>query len=160
VKRIFTDGACSGNPGPGGWAFIVLHDNDIETISGGTFETTNNRMELTAIVESLRYICLKYVSREQSEKDFCIVSDSAYVINAVNSHWIMTWKSNGWKTTKGKTVKNRDLWQDFLRYLSYMKKDNMKVTFEKVKGHSGNSFNEMVDMAARTEVDKIIRGVY
>jgi ribonuclease HI len=157
VKRIFTDGACSCNPGPGGWAFIVLHEKDIETISGGERQTTNNRMELKAIVESLRYICLHYVAN-QSEKDFCIISDSAYVINSINANWINSWKMNGWKTTKGQTVKNRDLWQDFLRYLSYMHKDKMKVTFEKVKGHSGNSFNEMVDIAAKNEVYKIQRG--
>lgn len=158
LKRIFTDGACSGNPGPGGWACIILHDSEIETLSGGSKQTTNNRMELMAIVESLKYICLNCIGKQDNDKDFLIVSDSAYVVNAINLNWITVWKLNGWKTTKGQPTKNRDLWQDFIRYNKYIQQAQMKVTFEKVKGHNGNSFNELADDVAKNEVNKIQRG--
>ncbi len=157
--KVYTDGACSGNPGPGGWAYIVCQDEEIKHRSGGGNErTTNNRMELTAIVKAL-----EEMERMPNEKGntmvFQILSDSAYVINAINNHWLGCWQSNGWKTSKGEKVKNSDLWQEFLRLRNECKKQMKVLMFEKVKGHAGNYFNEWVDSMARSEVINQIRGV-
>ena len=132
---IYTDGACSGNPGPGGWAGIVLFGPHEKVVSGAERATTNNRMELRAVVESLRAL-----------KKPCRVSvrtDSAYVANAFNRGWIQNWLRRGWKTASKKPVKNRDLWEDLLDLM-----DEHEVTFVKVKGHADDALNNRVDALA------------
>ncbi|MBQ9371745.1 MAG: ribonuclease HI [Thermoguttaceae bacterium] len=142
---LFTDGACSGNPGPGGWAFILRHiptGKELER-SGGERETTNNRMELQAVVEGLSALKRSTTVR--------IVSDSAYVLNGLSS-WIKSWKANGWRRKVGsrfEEVKNLDLWQklDELTALH-------NVEFSKIKGHSGHPENERCDELAVEEWKK------
>lgn len=152
--KIYTDGACSGNPGPGGWAYIICQDEIIIQKSGGSQRaTTNNRMELMAIVKALEAITISEVGN-----NFQILSDSAYVINAINNHWLGCWQSNGWKTSKGEEVKNSDLWKIVLNLKEKCRARGRRVIFEKVKGHSGNYFNEWVDSMARNEVINQIRG--
>lgn len=147
--RIFTDGACSGNPGPGGWAALFTLPKENEMFSGNEKETTNNRMELLAVVKALGH-ALVLGNYEEVE----IHSDSAYVVNAIAKHWIDSWKMNGWKTIKGEQVKNNELWNTLAHQLEVARKESIKVTFVKVKGHSGNLFNEMVDERARNEALK------
>ena len=147
--RFFTDGACSGNPGPGGWAFIIYDSNGCKKVSGNECETTNNRMELTAVVEALRYIC-----DNSTMFDVCeIISDSSYVVNAINNQWISRWTINGWKTTRGDDIKNKDLWLSFKRYISIIDNIGIPLSFKKVKGHSGNTFNEQADEEARRQCE-------
>lgn len=150
--RIFTDGACRGNPGEGGWAAVILLPEKNETISGFEKQTTNNRMELKAVIEALRYISkLKYRKHE-------IYSDSAYVVNTVKHGWLKKWRLNGWKTVKMESVKNQELWQELLELLSLLKSKNKIVKFIKVKGHSGHKFNDMADKIAKNEIFKIVEG--
>lgn len=137
---IYTDGACSGNPGPGGWGAILMYQGNSKEISGGCKDTTNNIMELTAVIKALKM--LKYAC----EVD--LYSDSAYVVNAFKQKWIENWKKNNWKTASKEPVKNKELWQEL---------DNLtqthKVTFHKVKGHSDNEFNNRCDELARGEIE-------
>jgi len=137
---IYTDGACSGNPGPGGWGAILMYQGNSKEISGGCKDTTNNIMELTAVIKALKM--LKYAC----EVD--LYSDSAYVVNAFKQKWIENWKKNNWKTANKEPVKNKELWQEL---------DNLtqthKVTFHKVKGHSDNEFNNRCDELARGEIE-------
>jgi len=129
---VYTDGACSGNPGPGGWAALLIYGDKERVITGAEKDTTNNRMELAAVVESLRVL-----------KEPCIVrihTDSAYIANAFNDKWIDNWIRRGWKTAAKKPVKNQDLWKDLL---SLMEKH--EVSFIKVKGHSDDELNNRVD---------------
>ena len=109
ITRIYTDGACSSNPGPGGYSAIVLLEDKIETISGYESETTNNRMELRGVIEGIKYF-LNMVYQGNKYDKLEIFSDSAYVVNAVIQNWIKNWKSNNFKTTKGDDIKNVDLW--------------------------------------------------
>ena len=156
--KIYTDGACSGNPGPGGWAYIICKDEEILRKSGGgNGATTNNRMELMAVVKAVEEI--SKIKEENDVVAFQILSDSAYVINAINKHWLGCWKLNGWKTSKGNEVKNSDLWKEFLELKNECEKQMKSLIFEKVKGHAGNYFNEWVDSMARNEVINQIRGV-
>lgn len=145
--RIYTDGACSENPGPGGWASIWVSDNDIKVNSGCNPKTTNNQMELTAVVVSLRRI-----SSSNKSQEYEVYSDSAYVINSINNNWIERWRLNDWKTSKGNDVKNVELWMECLKLLSQIKRMGIKITFIKVKGHSGDTLNEYADEIARKEV--------
>lgn len=144
--RIFTDGACSGNPGPGGYGVIVLEEHGVKEIGGNERDSTNNRMELKAVIEALRYIKKKKIAGKVE-----IHSDSAYVVNAINQEWIKKWQFNGWKTSKQEPVKNQDLWEEFL----ILKGKNPNIKFVKVKGHSGNTYNEMADKLAVSEMKKI-----
>lgn len=141
--EIYTDGACSGNPGVGGWAAILIYKGKIKAISGGFSETTNNRMELYSIIQGILQLkepcCVK------------IYSDSAYATDAFNQGWINNWVKNGWINAGKKEVKNRDLWNHLL---SVMKSHN--VEFIKVKGHSDNEFNNKCDEMARNEITKIM----
>ena len=139
---IYTDGACSGNPGPGGWAAILIYGENIKEISGGNKETTNNIMELTAIIEGLKAL--------KVECDVEVYSDSAYSVNAFNQGWIYNWMKKGWKTANGEPVKNKELWQELY---DLTKKHN--VTFNKVKGHSDDELNNRCDELARGEIEKI-----
>lgn len=147
--RIFTDGACSDNPGPGGWAAVFNTEKKCYTISGNELHTTNNRMELRAVVEALKKILSK--RKHKSKNQYDIFSDSAYVVNTINNDWLEKWKMNGWKTTKGRDVKNRELWEELNELIDVINRKGIKVTFHKVKGHSGNMFNELVDKIAREE---------
>ena len=139
---IYTDGACSGNPGPGGWGAILMYKGAKKEISGGMKQTTNNIMEVTAVIEALK--CLKV------ESDVQVYSDSAYTVNAFNQGWIYNWMKKGWKTASGEPVKNKELWQEL-----YSLTKKHKVEFIKVKGHSDNEFNNRCDEMARKAIKKL-----
>ena len=138
---IYTDGACSGNPGPGGWGSILMYKEHKKEISGGQNNTTNNIMELTAVIEALKL--LKYTC------NISVYSDSAYVINAFNQKWIYGWKKNGWKNASKEPVKNKELWEEL-----YDLTQKHHVTFIKVKGHSDNEYNNRCDELAREAINK------
>lgn len=139
---IYTDGACSGNPGPGGWGAILMYKGAKKEISGGMKQTTNNIMEVTAVIEALK--CLKV------ESDVQVYSDSAYTVNAFNQGWIYNWMKKGWKTASGEPVKNKELWQELYALIK-----KHKVEFIKVKGHSDNEFNNRCDEMAREAIKKL-----
>ena len=139
---IYTDGACSGNPGPGGWAAVLIYGEHKKEISGRSKETTNNIMELTAILEALKAL--------KNECEVELYSDSAYSVNAFNQGWIYNWIKKGWRTADGKEVKNKEIWQEI-----YDLTKKHKVTFNKVKGHSDVELNNRCDELARAEIDKI-----
>lgn len=154
---MYTDGACSCNPGPGGWAYLVSAKDKIIIKSGNEIATTNNRMELLAVVSGLSKMFDKW-NRLNKRNDFNVIeviSDSAYVVNAINMNWLNSWKLRRWKTSNDEDVKNVDLWKRLDEILHKFKKLNIEIVFTKVKGHSGNTFNEMCDEAARKEVLKI-----
>ncbi len=132
---IYTDGACSGNPGPGGWGSILICRGVEKEISGGEKLTTNNRMELTAAIAALK--CLK------KPCDVTLYSDSAYLVNGFNAGWIVSWKRNGWKNSSKQTVSNIDLWQEIDALASVH-----RVTWVKVKGHADNVYNNRCDALA------------
>ncbi len=140
--EIYTDGACSGNPGPGGWAAILISGEHEKVLSGHDPQTTNNRMELTAVIEGLK--ALKYPCK------VTIYSDSAYLVNAIQQGWLDKWQRQGW--TRGKPrqpVLNVDLWKELLNYMSIH-----DVTFKKVQGHAGHPLNERADRIAVEEIKK------
>ena len=139
---IYTDGACSGNPGPGGWATILIYKDIKKEISGGNKNTTNNIMELTAILEGLKML--------KTECDVTLYSDSAYSVNAFNKGWIYSWKKKNWKKSDGQEVKNKEIWQEIY---DLTKKHNVK--FIKVKGHSDVELNNRCDELAREEIEKL-----
>ncbi len=139
---IYTDGACSGNPGPGGWGAILMYNGNKKELSGGNKDTTNNIMEITAVLEALK--ALKF----PCEVD--LYSDSAYVVNCFNQGWIYNWLKKGWKTASGEPVKNRELWEEL-----YNLTKTHKVTFHKVKGHADNEFNNRCDELARNAIDSV-----
>ena len=141
---IYTDGACSGNPGVGGWAAILIYNQAKREIYGYDKHTTNNRMELFAIIQALR--CLK----EPCECAVC--TDSAYVSDAFNKDWITQWQLRNWRTASNKEVKNIDLWQSLLSLLEIH-----KVTFVKVKGHANVELNERCDYLARNAIDSYVK---
>lgn len=153
--RIYTDGACSENPGPGGWAAVFNTASKCRTISGNEKNTTNNRMELKAVIEAFKRI----LKSENTEAQYDIYSDSAYVVNTINNHWIEAWKKNNWQTTKHEDVKNKDLWEEFDALKTKAKMLGICVTLNKIKGHSGNTFNELVDKLARAESMKAKEGI-
>lgn len=138
---IYTDGACSGNPGPGGWGAILMLGENRKEISGGSADTTNNIMELTAVIEALKI--LKRPCKVN------VYSDSAYVVNAFLQKWIYGWMKKGWKTAGGDPVKNKELWQEL-----YSLTKIHDVTFNKVKGHADNEFNNRCDEMAVAESRK------
>lgn len=154
--RIFTDGACSENPGPGGWAVVFNSASKCRTFSGNEKLTTNNRMELRAVIEAFRKIVNKKSHNPDVQYD--IYSDSAYVVNTINNHWIEAWQMNNWQTTKREDVKNKDLWEEFSELRAKANKLGICITLNKVKGHSGNTFNELVDKLAREESMKAKEG--
>ena len=138
---IYTDGACSGNPGPGGWGVLIEIDNENIELSGGDRETTNNRMELMAAIKAL----------EEIDKDYEInlYTDSNYVKDGITS-WISNWKKNNWKTASKKDVKNKELW---MRLDEAIKDKNISWVW--VKGHAGNAGNEQADYLARSALEKL-----
>lgn len=137
---IYTDGACSGNPGPGGWGAILMYKDNKKEISGGKKNTTNNEMELTAVIEGLKL--LKYPCEVE------VYSDSAYVVNAFLQKWIDNWIKNNWKTSNKEPVKNQELWKEL-----YELTKTHQVKFIKVKGHSDNEFNNRCDELARNAIE-------
>ncbi|MDE7405530.1 MAG: ribonuclease HI [Clostridiales bacterium] len=140
--EIYTDGACSGNPGKGGWCAILLYGGKEKVLAGGEAETTNNRMEVYAAIAGL--------SALKEKCNVNLYSDSAYLVNAIEQHWLDNWKRNAWRTADNKPVKNQDLWQQ----LSELRVRH-NVTFIKVKGHADNEYNNRCDKAARAEIAKI-----
>ncbi len=134
---LYTDGACSGNPGPGGWGCVLLWGEHKKELSGGEPLTTNQRMELKAAIEGLK--ALKVAGWKVK-----LYSDSAYLVNAINQRWIWGWQKNGWQNSKKELVANRDLWEELLLYLP-----RNDVEFYKVKGHAGHEWNERCDALAR-----------
>ena len=143
LVRLYTDGACSGNPGPGGWAAILKFGPHQKEISGNMSHTTNNRMELFAVISGLG--ALKQSCKVE------VYSDSTYVVNAFNQNWIEGWLKRGWKTSDNKPVENQDLWR--LLLITMRKHD---VSFHKVPGHQDHAENNRCDELARSEVQKII----
>ena len=131
---MYTDGACKGNPGIGGWGVYVLRENDEIDLNGFDINTTNNKMELTAVIEGLKTL--------QNKSEVTIVTDSQYVKNGINQ-WIYKWKKNGWKTASKKSVKNKELWKE----LDYLAREHI-IDWEWVRGHSGNPGNEKADLLA------------
>jgi len=142
--EIYTDGGCLGNPGPGGWAYIISFPSGEKSNSGNEEHTTNNKMELTAVIKALEYV--QYLS---AKANVVIHTDSQYVRNGITS-WIHKWVKNGWKTAAGKPVKNKELWVE-LKDLS----DKMKITWKWVKGHAGNPLNEACDAMVKKEMEGI-----
>ncbi len=132
--EIYTDGACLGNPGPGGYGAVIMENDNRVELSGGFRKTTNNRMELLAVIAALKYFAGRKGLRLK------IHSDSKLIINAFNQHWIKAWKRRGWKKADGDTVLNKDLWQELAKL-----EEQHYVTFEWVKGHAGIEENERCD---------------
>ena len=139
---IYTDGACSGNPGPGGWGTILFYKENKKEIWGNKKDTTNNVMELTAVIEGLKI--LKF----PCEVD--LYSDSAYVVNGFEKGWIYSWIKNNWVNSSKEPVKNKELWQEL-----YNLTKKHKVKFIKVKGHSDNKYNNRCDELARNAIKKL-----
>ena len=136
---LYTDGACSGNPGPGGWGCILIYGDDKRKLSGYEKMTTNNRMELLAVIKGLQ--CL---TRRIPVK---IITDSQYVKNAFTQGWLKNWRRNNWKTSNRDDVKNKDLWLELSMLV-----EGYDVTWEWVKGHSGNTYNDLCDSLAREAI--------
>ncbi len=140
---IYTDGACSGNPGAGGWGTILVYKGKEREMSGGAAETTNNRMELTAVIEGLKAL-----------KEACkvtVVTDSQYVANGINLGWAQSWKANGWRKKDRKPALNPELWDELLTLIA-----KHEVTIEWVKGHDGHPENERCDKMAVAESQKYL----
>lgn len=138
---IYTDGACSGNPGPGGWGAVLIYGEHMVEMSGCESETTNNKMELMAAIEGLKKL-----------KEPCIVnlySDSAYLINAFQLNWIDKWIKSGWKRSKNEEVKNVELWKELVRLSDYH-----IIKWIKVKGHADNEYNNLCDKLATGAIKK------
>jgi ribonuclease HI len=140
--KLYTDGACSGNPGPGGWGAVLLYGAHEKELFGSEAETTNNRMELTGAIRGLEAL-----------KEPCMVdlyTDSAYLCNAINREWLTHWQQNGWLTAAKKPVENQDLWIQLVKLLQ-----RHTVTFHKVKGHANNELNNRCDKLARDAVKSL-----
>ncbi len=136
---IYTDGACSGNPGKGGWGALLMYGDTRKEISGYDPATTNNRMEMLAAIRALETL------KEPCRVD--LYSDSAYLVNAMNQGWLKRWLKNGWKTASKKPVENIELWQEIVKLTTLH-----SVTFHKVKGHSDNPYNNRCDELARLAI--------
>lgn len=139
---LYTDGACSGNPGAGGWGAVLLYGEHRRELSGGDRMTTNNRMELSAVIEGLKR--LKFPCRVD------IYSDSAYTVNGFLEGWVYGWEKNGWKKADKKPVLNDDLWRELLSLTRIH-----QVTFHKVRGHADNELNNRCDELARAAIDAV-----
>ncbi|HXJ78547.1 MAG TPA: ribonuclease HI [Candidatus Methylomirabilis sp.] len=142
LVRVYTDGACSGNPGPGGWAAVVIDDGHERELAGGEPSTTNQRMELTAVIEGLAAI--------DGRRQVAVYSDSAYVVNCFRDKWYARWRQNGWKNAQKKPVENRDLWEALIRLA-----ERHDVSWHKVAGHSGDPLNDRADRLARAAIARV-----
>lgn len=140
---IYTDGACSYNPGPGGWGAVLIYQGTRKEISGFNESTTNNQMELTAVISALSL--LKEPCKVQ------LYSDSAYVVNAFLQDWITNWQKNGFRNAKKKEIENIELWKTLINLNYYH-----QITWNKVKGHADNALNNRCDELARVEVEKFL----
>ena len=141
--KIYTDGACSKNPGPGGWGAVLIYKSHRKEISGADAQTTNNRMELTAVIKALE--CLKEKCKIE------LFTDSKYVCDSIMKGWAESWRNNNWKKSDKKPAINADLWEILLNLIS--KHD---ITFNWVKGHAGNIENERCDELATSEIKKLV----
>jgi ribonuclease HI len=139
--EIFTDGACRGNPGPGGWGALLRYGDNERTLCGGEHETTNNRMELMAVIQGL--------SALQRACEVTVTSDSTYVLKGIQE-WMPNWKKRGWKTASKKPVKNVDLWQQLDQLVELH-----TIDWQWVKGHSGHTENEIADQLANRGIDEL-----
>ena len=139
---IYTDGACSGNPGVGGWGVVIIEDNKNEFfLNGGDKNTTNNKMELTAAIQALKTF--------ENKSKITLITDSKYVKDGIQ-YWIENWKKNGWKTAAKKPVKNKELWIELDELIA-----RHNITWEWVKGHAGNIHNEKADYLARRYIEEM-----
>ena len=154
VIKIYTDGACSGNPGPGGWGSVICLPTGIKKISGCEQNTTNNRMELMAVIKGIDEISNMIFQEGQNIEKLEIISDSAYVVNSITKNWLEVWKSKNFKNSKCEDVKNLDLWLRMDEILQEADFIGLQIIFTKVKGHDGNYFNEMADNLAKSEIKK------
>ena len=141
--EIYTDGACSGNPGPGGWGAVLVYNGKEKELSGSEKNTTNNRMELTAVIMALNAL--------NQPCEVKLTTDSKYVCDAVNKGWVYSWEKNGWRKSDKKPALNVDLWKELLSLL-----ENHKVEFIWVKGHNGHKYNEICDALAVKEYQKYL----
>lgn len=139
---IYTDGACSGNPGPGGWGAVLMFGEHRKELSGGEKHTTNNRMELLSVIEALRAL--------KEPCDVTVYSDSAYVVNGFQQRWVDNWQRNGWINSKKQPVENQDLWKMLLHEM-----ERHQVKYVKVKGHSDNEWNNHCDKLARQAIQSL-----
>ena len=144
--EIYTDGSSLGNPGPGGWGSVFVEGAKIiKELGGFDKDTTNNRMELMAVIETL-----KYISKNHKKDSITIFADSSYVLTGITS-WIFNWEKNGWRTANKKEVLNQDLWKELI---SLIRNYDNKINWEKVKGHSGHVYNDRADEIATTYASK------
>lgn len=141
--EIYTDGACSGNPGPGGWGAVLVYNGKEKELSGSEKETTNNRMELTAVIMALNAL--------NQPCEVKLTTDSKYVCDAINKGWVYSWRNNGWKKSDKKPALNVDLWKELLSLL-----EKHEVEFIWVKGHNGHKYNEICDALAVKEYQKYL----
>lgn len=141
--EIYTDGACSGNPGPGGWGAVLIYNGVEKQLSGSEKETTNNRMELSAVITALKAL--------KEPCNVTLTTDSKYVCDAINKGWLNSWQKNNWKKADKKPVLNIDLWKELLPLL-----DKHRVEFIWVKGHNGHKYNEICDKLAVAEYQKYL----
>lgn len=142
--EIYTDGACSGNPGPGGWGAVLIYNGNEKQLSGSEKNTTNNRMELTAVIMALNAL--------NQPCEVKLTTDSKYVCDAVNKGWVYSWRKNGWRKSDKKPALNVDLWEELLSLL-----ENHEVQFIWVKGHNGHKYNEICDTLAVNEYQKYLQ---
>jgi ribonuclease HI len=153
--KIYTDGSSLGNPGPGGWGVVIIENYElritnekkeaiIKELGGFEKNTTNNRMELMAVIESVKYIQNFWKSDFQNIEEVTIYADSNYVLSGITS-WIFNWEKNGWRTANKKEVLNQDLWKELI---SLVRECGIKINWEKVKGHSGHIYNDKADEIA------------
>lgn len=142
--EIYTDGACSGNPGPGGWGAVLVYNGKEKELSGSEKNTTNNRMELTAVIMALNAL--------NQPCEVKLTTDSKYVCDAVNKGWVYSWRKNGWKKSDKKPALNVDLWEELLSLL-----EKHEVEFIWVKGHNGHKYNEICDTLAVNEYQKYLQ---
>jgi ribonuclease HI len=143
VKKIeiYTDGACRGNPGPGGWGVLLIYEGIKKTLYGGAQDTTNNRMEMQAVIEALKAL--------KSDCEVSLYTDSKYVMDGINK-WLPGWKKRNWQTSNKKPVKNRDLWE-----ILDIATQSYKIEWHWVKGHTGNPGNEKADSLANRGIDEL-----
>lgn len=141
--KIYTDGACSGNPGPGGWGAVLVYNGKEKELSGSEKNTTNNRMELTAVIMALNAL--------NQPCEVKLTTDSKYVCDAINKGWVYSWRKNGWKKSDKKPALNVDLWKELLSLL-----EKHEVEFIWVKGHNGHKYNEICDALAVKEYQKYL----
>lgn len=142
--EIYTDGACSGNPGPGGWGAVLVYNGNEKQLSGSEKNTTNNRMELTAVIMALNAL--------NQPCEVKLTTDSKYVCDAVNKGWVYSWRKNGWRKSDKKPALNVDLWEELLSLL-----EKHEVQFIWVKGHNGHKYNEICDTLAVNEYQKYLQ---